>query len=220
MIKAVIFDLDGTLIDAFDGHAESYDLALKDLGHKPLGPGEFARYYGQTGLEISRQLLKKPFVDGEVEKLTARKHKLYENMGGGHIRALPGAIELIGALMNRKIPMAIASSAVRGAIDIAIKKLGIADKIKFVVSADDITHSKPHPEIFLLAAKKLNVPPENCVVFEDSIHGVLAAKAAGIRCVAVATGPTPRSELEKLKPYRVINSMKELLPKIDEFLKD
>ena len=219
MIKAVIFDLDGTLIDAFDGHAESYNLALVELGHRPLSHKDFAKYYGQTGIEISRQLLKKPSIDDDVEKLTALKHKFYEKMGGGHIRALPGATDLIDALIKREVPMAIASSAAKGAIVVALKQIGAGDKIKAIVSANDIENSKPHPEIFLKAAKILKTAPIDCVVFEDSPWGVMAAKAAGMKCIAVTTGTTSKSDLKKLEPDMVLDSLEEILPpKLDSVL--
>lgn len=219
MIRAIIFDLDGTLIDAFCGHVESYNLALKSMGLSPVKPKVFNKYYGQTGIEISRQLLNKPFIDKDVEKLTALKHKFYDEMGDGHIKALPGAVELVNALFERKIPMAVASSSTRSAINAALRQVGIRDKVNDIVSANDIENSKPHPEIFLKAAKKLNVPPANCVVFEDSPWGVMAAKAAGMKCIAVTTGTTSKKDLKKLAPDMIIDSLEAILPpKLDSVL--
>lgn len=219
MIKAALFDLDGTLVDMFEGYYQAFKEALKANNLPEMSREDLGKYYGQIDTEIFRRFLNKPAVDDVILRVAKQKQKILVDDGAKYITALPGALELIDGLAERKVPMAIASSARASAIALAMKSIGITGKINVIVSADDVTLGKPHPEIFLKAAEKLGVPPKNCIVFEDSIHGVLAAKAAGMKCVAVTTGKTPREELEKLKPYMVVDSLKEILPKIDVVLK-
>lgn len=220
MIKAVIFDLDGTLAESFEGYFHAFNKALKASNLSQMSREDLAKYYGQVDTEILRRFLDKPDVDEAVENATKIKRDVFAKEGGKYITPLPGAVEIVNALFKRKIPMAIASSGRSAAVRMALGRLGIGGKIKEIVSADDVKNGKPHPELFLKAAEKLNTPPENCIVFEDSIHGVLAARAAGMKCIAVATGSAPRGELEKLRPYLVINSMKEILPKLDGLFED
>lgn len=217
--KAALFDLDGTLVDMFEGYFQAFKEALKSNNLPEMSREDLGKYYGQIDTEIFRQFLNLPKVNDVVLGVAKQKQKILVDDGAKYITALPGASELIDTLAQHKVPMAIASSARASAIALAMKSIGIAGKINVIVSADDVTLGKPHPEIFLKAAEKLGIPPKNCIVFEDSIHGVLAAKAAGMKCIAVTTGKTPREELEKLKPYMVVDSLKEILPKMDEVLK-
>lgn len=218
MIRAAIFDLDGTLIDAFAGHLWAYAEAAKKLNMPKMTREVFAKYYGQSGTEIIRQFLKKPFVDKEVEELARVKREFFSSGGNNFVVALPGAVDMVSEFETRKIPTAVASSARRVEIEMMLRKIGVISKIQKIVSADDVKNSKPHPEIFLKAADKLKIPPKDCVVFEDSPWGVMAAKAAGMKCIAVATGTTSKEDLKKLGPNLVIGSMEELLPKLDSVL--
>jgi len=218
MIRAVIFDLDGTLIDALDGHVLTLNRALAAKGYPEQKPKEIYKYYGQTAEEIIRELLKRPHVDAEIEEIARLKREFYKETNGTYIRLLPGVSELVLALSRKKIPMAVASSANRRGIDEALIKTNIAKYFPAIIASNDIKNSKPHPEIFLKAAELLNVSPKDCLVFEDSLWGVMAAKAAGMKCIAVATGTTSKSDLKKLEPDLVIGTMKEILPKLDAFL--
>lgn len=218
MIRAVIFDLDGTLIDALDGHVLTLNRAFAAKGYPEKKPKEIYKYYGQTAEEIIRSLLKKPTIDGEVEEIARLKREFYKATNGTYIKILPGVAEFLSVLSCKKIPMAVASSANRRAIDEALEKTGIAKYFSAIVSANDIKNSKPHPEIFLKAAELLNVNPKDCLVFEDSPWGVMAAKAAGMKCIAVATGMATKEDLKKLELYRVVDTLKELLPEIDRFI--
>lgn len=219
MIRAVIFDLDGTLIDALDGHVMTLNRAFAAKGYPEQKPKEIYKYYGQTAEEIIRELLKKPRINAEVEEIARLKREVYKETNGTYVRLLPGTRELIRALHSKKVPMAVASSANRRGIDEVLDKTGIAKYFSAIVSANDIKNSKPNPEIFLKAAKALNAAPKDCIVFEDSPWGVMAAKAAGMKCIAVATGTTTKADLKKLEPNRVIGSMDEIsVSKIDTLL--
>lgn len=219
MIRAVIFDLDGTLVDAFDAHLMAFNKAAKQFSLPEMPRGFLKKYNGQTGTEIIRQLLKKPYVDKTIRDVERVKREIFSSKESLSITPLPGAVELVCAFHKLNIPIAVASSARKVEIEIALEKMGIRSKVKEIISGDDIKNSKPHPEIFLKAADKLKVPPKDCLVFEDSVWGVMAAKAAGMKCIAVATGTTAKSSLKKLKAGMVISSMKEIIPtKLESFL--
>lgn len=220
MIRAVIFDLDGTLIDAFGAHLRAFNEAAKQFSLPNMPRGFLEKYNGQTGLEIIRQFLKKPYVDKTVRDMAALKRDIFASMNGSGIIPLPGAVELINELSKRGIPLAIASSAREKEIEAALNELGVRSKITAIASADGIKNSKPHPEIFLKAAELLKTPPKECLVFEDSPWGVMAAIAAGMKCIAVATGTTSKADLKKLGPDMVIKNMAVILPpKLDAILK-
>lgn len=218
MIKAVIFDLDGTLIDALDGYVFAINKALKAKGFRERSADEMRKYYGQTFNEIIRQLTNKSSVDKDVIETVRLKGEFYKATKGAYIKILGGALDIIAALRDKKISMAIASSSGREIIEDALNKMGTADSISVIVSADDITHSKPNPEAFLKAAKKLKVPPNECLVFEDSLHGIAAAKTAGMKCIAVATGGTSKEELKKLNPDILVDNLMDILPQMDKIL--
>ena len=109
--------------------------------------------------------------------------------------APPGAAELIDRLERRRIPKAIATSSTREYVDAVFGPHGLIDRFAFVLTADDVTHGKPHPEIYAKAADRLGFPAASVVVLEDSINGMKAAKAAGCRCVVVPHEQAPREEL-------------------------
>ncbi len=219
MIRAVIFDLDGTLVDSFAQYVESFNAALKASGLPEISSTKLKKYYGQTPNEILRQLMKKPYADKDVLDAVQSMYRHYSSMKGARIKILPGVLELVRDFYDRKILIAIASSAGRRAIDESLDKIGVLKNISTIVSSSDIQNSKPHPEIFFKAAERLKIQPKDCLVFEDSPHGVLAAKAAGMKCIAVATGTTSKTDLKKLKPDMVIEDMTEILPpKLDSVL--
>jgi HAD superfamily hydrolase (TIGR01509 family) len=108
---------------------------------------------------------------------------------------MPGAADLIARLEKAAIPKAIATSSSRQYVHGVFGPHGLIDRFAFVLTSDDVTHGKPHPEVYTLAAKRLGVPPAAVVVLEDSLNGVRAAKAAGCRCVVVPHDQTPRDQL-------------------------
>ncbi|HEX4591314.1 MAG TPA: HAD-IA family hydrolase, partial [Gemmataceae bacterium] len=116
-------------------------------------------------------------------------------LDGKHPPLMTGAAELIARLERCGIPKAIATSSSREYVTTIFGPHGLLDRFAFVLTCDDVTHGKPHPEVYLLAAERFNFPPPAVVVLEDSVNGLRAAKAAGCRCVVVPHAQTPRDEL-------------------------
>lgn len=218
MIKAFLIDLDGTLIDAIEGHLISYNKAFETKGYRKIDLKQYMKYYGQTGIEIMRQLMGKEKIDEDVKEMFELKRKIYLSTNGSYVKILPGAVEIIDAIYERQIPIIIVSSGSRQYVDSSLRILGVRNKITFIVSANDITHSKPHPEIFLKAAERAGILEKDCFVIEDSVHGIRAAKSAGMKCAAVI-GTEPKRILKKEEPDIIIDSLKELLsPMLDEII--
>jgi HAD superfamily hydrolase (TIGR01509 family) len=131
----------------------------------------------------------------EIEAAKRRTYEIYLGMVPERLHAFPGAVELVESCRRAGFVVAVASSADLVKIEANLRKIGRPPAMwQAVVSAEDVVHKKPAPDIFLAAARKLGVAPEECVVVEDAVNGIQAAKAAGMRCVAVAHS-FPREKL-------------------------
>jgi HAD superfamily hydrolase (TIGR01509 family) len=152
----------------------------------------------------------------EIERMARTKEMIYRDLvRAGGIAPMDGVVEWLGALRASGIPCAIASSTQRLNIDCVMEQIRLGSCFQAVVSGDEVTHGKPDPKIFLLAARRLGVPPERCVVFEDAHVGIEAARAAGMRVVAVTT-TNPREALNDAD--LVVDRLDELTAdKIDEW---
>lgn len=205
-LEAVLWDMDGVIADTMRYHYGAWRDILKEMGIT-LTREEFLPLFGQRHDNIIRYALGDSLSAAEVEALSDRKQALYRERVAKDIRPLPGAIELIQSLNKNRIKTALASSATRENIDIIMRGLGIVNCFQAFVNGPEVAEGKPSPLIFQLAAKKLGVPASNCVVIEDAIAGVAAAKKALMKCVAVTTS-NPR---EKLKAADlIVDSLEEV----------
>jgi len=179
----VIFDMDGVLVDSADAHWESWR-RLAHENQRTAAREQFAATFGRQNRDIV------PILFGEVsaaktQALSDRKEALYRDLIRDHPPVVPGAVELIRSLFAAGAVLAVGSSGPRANIDLVLTAMEVIDAITVVVSADDVTRGKPDPQVFQLAAERLGLPPGRCIVIEDAPAGVLAAKAAGARAVAV-----------------------------------
>lgn len=216
-IKAFIFDLDGTLIDAFPAYEKAFRHTIESTG-RTYKKGSLAIYYGQADIEILRQLLKKDKIDKETEHLIEQKRAYYLKTAQTAIKTLPCAAELIRLLKERSIKTAIATSGQRSATEIAIDKLKIRPLLDATITATEVKKGKPHPELFLKASEMINTPPEDCIVIEDSTHGIQAALRARMKTIAVSTGKTPMRDLKNLKPDYATDSLCKIIPELDRII--
>jgi beta-phosphoglucomutase family hydrolase len=183
---AAIFDWDGVIIDSSAQHECSWELLATEI-NKALPEGHFKRGFGKKNAEIIPDLgwATNP---AEVQALGDRKEELYrELVRRDGITPLPGAKELLEALNAAGIPCAVGSSTPRVNIETICGMTGLGRHFRAVVTAEDVKHGKPAPDVFLTAAKRLGAEPARCVVFEDALVGIEAAHAGGMKCVAVAT---------------------------------
>jgi beta-phosphoglucomutase len=216
MLEAALFDWDGTLADTRNAIVISFQKALKENG-LDASTEYVERRIGIGAAETFRDILRLkslPLDEALVKRLVYRKSEIQIDLAG-EVQLFEGARELLEALQG-KVKVALASMNSFLVIGHLLKVTKLEKYFQVVVTVDRIRHSKPHPEIFLKTAKELHVNPGHCVVFEDSIFGVKAAKSAGMCCIAVTTGVYSVGELEKEKPDLVIKSLKD--PKIISFI--
>ncbi len=209
MAKAALFDLDGVIVDSSQFHYESWVKLGEEVGFV-MTYEFFRKTFGQRNDAIIRQLVPNA-TDEQIAKWGERKEALYREVAKGRLVPLPGAMELIQGLKKLGFKLAIASSTPRVNIAFAIEQLNLGDLFEVFVGAEDVTRGKPDPEVFLKAAERLGAPPENCVVFEDAVAGVIAAKRGGMKCVAVTT-TNPRSALEEAGADLVVDTLSEVTP--------
>lgn len=183
-LSAVIWDMDGTLVDSAELHFEAWVKLANELG-RPFSRADFATTFGRRNPEIIDYLFQRPHRASEIAELGERKERYYRAEAAKGISLLPGAEQLLAAFAEHGIPQAIGSSAPRGNLDMILDLTGSRRFFQEIVSMEDTQRGKPDPEVFLVAASKLKAEPSCCVVFEDAVAGVQAAKSGGMKCVAV-----------------------------------
>ncbi|MBA2436238.1 MAG: beta-phosphoglucomutase family hydrolase [Chthoniobacterales bacterium] len=189
-----IFDWDGVVIDSGRLHARSWQLLADELG-RTLTPDSFIRGFGMKSDRIIEEIHGWAKERSEIARLANRKEALYrELVADGQIAPLPGVVEWLHRLNEAAVPCAVASSTARQNIDAVLRRIGLEEAFREIISAQDVVHGKPDPEVFLKAADRLGIVPARSVVFEDAHVGIEAAHAAGMKVVAVAT-THPREEL-------------------------
>ena len=193
-LKAVLWDMDGVIADTADYHYGAWRDVFKERGIE-FSKADFMRHFGQRHDTIIKFALGDKLSPEEVNAITEKKQALYRRRVSQNIIPLPGAIKLIKLLNRHRIKTAIASSAVLKNIDVILQGLGIENSFQAIAFGTEVAEGKPSPQIFQLAATKLGVKPANCVVIEDAIAGVAAAKRAGMKCVAV-TNSHPGTRLK------------------------
>ena len=194
-LEAVLWDLDGVIADTGIYHYQAWQDVFGKRG-VTFTEEQFMRHFGQRHDTIIRTALGSNISAVEFNAITIEKQENYRRRVANNIRPLPGAVELIRSLNQHGIKTAIASSAPPENIEIIIRGLGIEDCFQAIARGTDVAEGKPNPEVFLLAAEKLGVEPGSCVVIEDAIAGVAAARKAGMKCVAV-TNSHPRNSLKQ-----------------------
>lgn len=192
---AVIFDMDGVLVDSNPFHLEKW-MALLDEHGIAYDPGELPnQVLGPRNDVIFRLFFGAHLSDAECRRLDEELEETFRQMFKPHARPLPGLKKLVEECQAAGLPMAVASSAICKNVEFVVDALGFRPFFHYLVGGDEVRHPKPHPEIYLKAAAKLGRKAENCVAFEDSFVGIEAAKRAGMKCVAV-TSTFPIDELK------------------------
>lgn len=192
MIKAVIFDMDGVLIDS-----------------EPFIREAAVRMFGERGLTVQHEDFlpftgagEERFIGGvadlynftlDLERDKTRTYQLYDELVQGNLQPLCGVREFIDKARNRGLKLAVASAADRIKVEINLREMGFTPAMfDALVTGSDVVNKKPDPEIFLEAAKRMSMSPDYCLVCEDAVNGTVAAKAAGMRCLGITTSFTPQ----------------------------
>ena len=186
----VIFDWDGVIIDSHNQHELSWQRLAKEY-NKDLPNNFFKETFGMRNESIIPKFFNN-WIDTnnnkEVKILADRKEEIYRQIiTQNGITPLEGVKELLASLKSQKIHCSIGSSTPIKNIETVINIIGLSNYFDAITAAEDVSNGKPDPEVFLKASKKIGIPPENCIVFEDAHVGIQAAIAAGMKVVAVAT---------------------------------
>ena len=184
--KALIFDLDGTLVDSMPAHFKAWCKALEDQGQPGVFPEDvFYAMGGRPTRDIVKVINGEQGLHLDADQVASSKKRHY-------LKSL-SLIEMIPAVAkiaeeNRgRVPMAVASGRSREVVEKTLQTLGVSDWFDEVVSSNEVANGKPAPDVFLEAASRIGVDPKDCVVFEDARSGIIAARAAGMEVVAVPT---------------------------------
>ncbi|MCA8829898.1 HAD family hydrolase [Hymenobacter pini] len=195
-LQALIFDMDGTLVHNMHFHRRAWVSFLGRYGFE-LTEEEFERSNHGTALEIIRRFFGAELPAAEVQRLAQEKEAHYRELYSPHLRALPGTREFLEEARTQGLRLALATAGDAPNIDFVLDGLQLRACFDVIVGAEQVRHGKPDPEVFLLAAAQLGVVPEACLVFEDSLTGIEAARRAGMATVGLATTHQPE-ELQAL----------------------
>jgi beta-phosphoglucomutase len=182
--KAAIWDVDGTLVDTAELHFQAWQAVCREQG-RDFTRSDFAATFGQRNPEIIRMLFGERFNSEEIAAFGDRKEVRYRSAASKGVELLPGARRLVEDLHRTGFVQAIGSSAPRANLELILRITGIARFFDVEISSEDTQRGKPDPQVFRLAAERLGIAPARCVVFEDAVAGVQAARAGGMKCVAV-----------------------------------
>ncbi len=212
MLQAVIFDMDGVLIDSYHAHFESW-AALCAEHDIPLGEERFASTFGRTSREIIHLLWPRPPDEATVRALDDRKEALFREIVARDFPAMDGAGELLRSLRDAGLELAVGSSGPPENVQLAVDRLG-SHHFAAIVNGRDVERGKPDPQVFLLAAERLGVAPGSCVVIEDAAVGIEAAHAAGMTAVALTSTGHVEADFSAQAPALIVHSLRELSPDV------
>jgi beta-phosphoglucomutase len=200
--------MDGVLVDSYRAHFASWTKLYSEIG-EPYSEAEFAMDFGRTSRDILRRKFGEEFSDARIRELDGRKESLFRDELRTDFPIMRGARELIDSLAADGFLLAVGSSGPPENIALCLEHLDRGEKIRSVVTGADVTRGKPDPQVFELAASRLGVPPKGCAVVEDAVHGVEAAKRAGMKSVGL-TGTVTREQLAMADV--VVEQLTEITP--------
>lgn len=208
-IQAVVFDLDGLLVDSEPVQIEAWDAFLAQYGHA-LDPALLGDMFGLRVWDSARLVRDRLALPLSVDEVVAQRDAIFFDLLPGRLQPMPGTVELVTALTQRGLPLGLATSGHRRYVDIVLPALGLTGAFETEATGDEVARGKPAPDIYQLAATRLNIAPEHCLALEDAPLGVAAAKAAGMTCLAV-----PNEMTAALDGFQIADAV---LPSLDAVL--
>jgi beta-phosphoglucomutase len=207
---AVIFDVDGVLIDSYDAHFKAWVEIGRERGFS-ITEEQFATSFGRTSREAIVEIFGlKDLTPDEIKELDEVKEARYRDLLADSFPELAGAGEFIDALVREGFLLGVGSSGPPPNVDLAVDKLNRRAKFGAIITGRDVTRGKPDPQVFLLGAERLGVPPARCCVIEDAPAGIEAAHRAGMKCVAVTS--TGRTAKEQQAAELIVKDLRHLTP--------
>jgi HAD superfamily hydrolase (TIGR01509 family) len=187
VIKGVLFDMDGVLVDSEPYICRAAMMMFSELGLKVL-PEDFHPFVGMGENRYIGGVAEKYGIDVDIEKVKARTYEIFGIIVRNNLAPLPGAREFIAKCRDKGLKMALATSADSVKMETNLKEIGLpSDTFQSIVTGLDVINKKPFPDIYIKAAGNIGLKPEECLVVEDAVSGIKAGKAAGCKCLAVTT---------------------------------
>ncbi len=191
--RGFVFDLDGTIVSNMPLHAEAFVEFTARHGLPPLTLEMRAKLDGKRNSDIFPILFERAMTADEIARLEHEKESAYRALSRGRLAPLGGLVRLLDRLDAHGIPAAVATSSPAGNVPHTLAEIGLAERLRVVARSDQVPRGKPHPDVFLEAARLIGLPASECLAFEDAPTGMRAARAAGMACVAITTS-FPESE--------------------------
>jgi beta-phosphoglucomutase family hydrolase len=204
--RAILWDMDGVITDSSSFHSAAWQetFAKKKVN---FTNEDFNKLFGTRNDFIIRNILGEGLTEEDIKTIVQEKESSFRAKAKGNIKPFPGVINILDSIKKGNFKLALVSSAPKENIDFATGELGIEGYFDCIVFGHEVAESKPSPQIYLLAAKKLGAEPKDCIVIEDSPYGIKAAKLAGMKCLAI-TNTHPREELNEAD--KVVDSLEEV----------
>lgn len=207
-VWAAIFDVDGVLVDSYRAHFESWQ-ALCSERDLEMTEQQFIETFGRTSREIITKLWGRQYrLLEEIQELDSRKETLYREILQRDFPAIDGAAELVLRLHEAGFRLGVGSSGPPQNVFLVLDSLHCRGRFRSIVTGTDVQRGKPDPEVFILGAERLGAPPARCVVIEDAPAGVVAAHAAGMKCIALVSTGRARKELADAE--LVVDSLRDV----------
>jgi beta-phosphoglucomutase len=190
--KAILWDMDGVIADSYSFHFAAWQEAFAKRGIK-FTKEDFTKLFGTRNDFIIGSIMGRKLPERDVKIMVQEKEENFRRKATGNIKPFPGAVKLLNAIKKGNFKLGLVSSAPKENIELVLSELNLEGMFDCIVFGQEVSESKPSPQIYLLAARELGVTPNDCLVIEDSPLGVKAAKTAGMKCLAVAnTHPRPK----------------------------
>ncbi len=195
MIEAIIFDMDGVLVDTEPVHFMSYQKVLRGHGVE-ITENQYNNHWIRDGKGI-REFIQERSLDLNANQIRAQKRKVYQEKLRSGFQIFPGAREVLESLISENYSLALATSSYKEETNLILDLMASKKYFKAIVTCDDVKNVKPSPECFLLASQRLEKEPRNTLVIEDAEKGVIAAKNAGMYCIAIRNRLTQNHNLSR-----------------------
>ncbi|MBP7496873.1 MAG: HAD family phosphatase [Bacteroidales bacterium] len=204
---AVIFDMDGVIIDNISYHIDALNIFCKKY-NCTYTDEEFKTYLsGKTVKEVMKFVFRKNLSKEDLIKYSDEKEELYRDLYKPHLKPTTGLLNLLSRLKDENIKTAVATAGPSANVNFVLEGLKIAKYFNAVINGDMVTNGKPHPEIYLKAAKAIDMQPQQCIVIEDSLSGILSGKNAGMKVIGITT---VHKKEELYQADYIINNFNEL----------
>jgi len=204
--RTVLWDMDGVIADSAAFHLAAWQETFAERGID-FTREDFDGLFGTRNDHIIRTVMGHELPEDDLKSIAREKEASFRRKARGNVKPFPGAVKLLNTIKKASFKLGLASSAPKENIDLVVGDLGLEDIFDCIVYGQEVSESKPSPQVYLLAAERLGVTPGDCLVIEDSPQGVRAAKSAGMKCLAV-TNTRPRQELEEAD--MVVDSLEDV----------